>query len=449
MIVDNFVDYVKLTVKSGKGGRGSTHLRREKYVPKGGPDGGDGGDGGNIIVVGDSNLWTLQSFRFKKHFKAGNGGDGSGSKKSGLSGKNIFIKVPLGTIVKDSITEKTILEINEDKEEIILLRGGKGGLGNSHFKSPTNQTPRYSQSGLPGQELQITLELKILADVGLVGYPNVGKSTLLSVLSDAKPKIANYEFTTLKPNLGIVSMSDYRSFVMADIPGIIEGASEGRGLGHYFLRHIERNSILLYIIPVDSKNVKHDFEVLKKELIPECVEQVNEGSHIDLRIWSAGCSTGEEAYSILVSLMEYFGEEYWNITCGVLATDISSKSLSIASKGIYEAKKIDKLSLERILGFTEALQNGQLCFTEKIRKEANFQKLNLNSKTFPFKNKFHIIFCRNVLIYFNQKSRIAAENKILQSLENGGYIFLGDAEVFMSRDYELEQLGNGVYRKRL
>ena len=267
MIVDNFVDYVKLTVKSGKGGRGSTHLRREKYVPKGGPDGGDGGDGGNIIVVGDSNLWTLQSFRFKKHFKAGNGGDGSGSKKSGLSGKNIFIKVPLGTIVKDSITEKTILEINEDKEEIILLRGGKGGLGNSHFKSPTNQTPRYSQSGLTGQELQITLELKVLADVGLVGYPNAGKSTLLSVLSDAKPKIADYEFTTLKPNLGIVSMSDYRSFVMADIPGIIEGASEGRGLGHYFLRHIERNSILLYIIPVDSKSVKKDFEVLKKELM--------------------------------------------------------------------------------------------------------------------------------------------------------------------------------------
>jgi len=267
MIVDNFVDYVKLTVKSGKGGRGSTHLRREKYVPKGGPDGGDGGDGGNIIVVGDSNLWTLQSFRFKKHFKAGNGGDGSGSKKSGLSGKNIFIKVPLGTIVKDSITEKTILEINEDKEEIVLLRGGKGGLGNFHFKSPTNQTPRYSQSGLTGQELQITLELKVLADVGLVGFPNAGKSTLLSVLSDAKPKIADYEFTTLKPNLGIVSMSDYRSFVMADIPGIIEGASEGRGLGHYFLRHIERNSILLYIIPVDSKSVKKDFEVLKKELM--------------------------------------------------------------------------------------------------------------------------------------------------------------------------------------
>ena len=267
MIVDNFVDYVKLTVKSGKGGKGSTHLRREKYIPKGGPDGGNGGNGGSIIVLGDSSLWTLQSFRFKKHFKAGNGGDGSGSKKSGSSGKNIIIKVPLGTVVKDTMTDKTLFEINKEKQEVILLEGGKGGLGNSHFKSSTNQTPRYSQSGLPGQELEITLELKILADVGLVGYPNVGKSTLLSVLTDAKPKIANYEFTTLKPNLGIVSMSDYRSFVMADIPGIIEGASEGRGLGHYFLRHIERNSILLYIIPVDSKNVKQDFKVLQKELI--------------------------------------------------------------------------------------------------------------------------------------------------------------------------------------
>ena len=267
MIVDNFVDYVKLIVKSGKGGKGSTHLRREKYIPKGGPDGGNGGNGGSIIVLGDSSLWTLQSFRFKKHFKAGNGGDGSGSKKSGSSGKNIIIRVPLGTVVKDTMTDKTLFEINKEKQEVILLEGGKGGLGNSHFKSSTNQTPRYSQSGLPGQELEITLELKILADVGLVGYPNAGKSTLLSVLSDAKPKIANYEFTTLKPNLGIVSMSDYRSFVMADIPGIIEGASEGKGLGHYFLRHIERNSILLFIIPVDSKNVKQDYEVLKKELI--------------------------------------------------------------------------------------------------------------------------------------------------------------------------------------
>ena len=266
MIVDNFVDYVKLTVRSGKGGRGSTHLRREKYVPKGGPDGGGGGDGGNIIIRGNSNLWTLQSFRFKKHFKAGSGGDGGGSRKSGISGEDIIIDVPLGTIIKDTNSDNIFFEINDEKSETTLLKGGKGGRGNFHFKSPTNQTPRYSQAGLPGQEIQITLELKVLADVGLVGYPNAGKSTLLSVLSDAKPKIADYEFTTLKPNLGIVAMSDYRSFVMADIPGIIEGASEGRGLGHHFLRHIERNSILLYIIPVDTKNVKKDFNILQKEL---------------------------------------------------------------------------------------------------------------------------------------------------------------------------------------
>jgi len=267
MIVDNFVDYVKLTVNSGKGGKGSTHLRREKFVPKGGPDGGDGGDGGNIILKGNSNLWTLQSFRYKKHFKAGNGGDGSGSRKSGSNGEDVVINVPLGTVIKDLETEKVICEINDESSDLILLKGGKGGRGNFHFKTPTNQTPRYSQSGLPGKELKIILELKVLADVGLVGYPNAGKSTLLSVLSDAKPKIADYEFTTLKPNLGIVAMSDFRSFVMADIPGIIEGASEGRGLGHYFLRHIERNSILLYVIPVDTKNIKKDFAVLQKELI--------------------------------------------------------------------------------------------------------------------------------------------------------------------------------------
>jgi len=267
MIVDNFVDYVKLTVNSGKGGKGSTHLRREKFVPKGGPDGGDGGDGGNIILKGNSNLWTLQSFRHKKHFKAGNGGDGSGSRKSGSNGEDVMINVPLGTVIKDLETEKVICEINDESSDLILLKGGKGGRGNFHFKTPTNQTPRYSQSGLPGKELKIILELKVLADVGLVGYPNAGKSTLLSVLSDAKPKIADYEFTTLKPNLGIVAMSDFRSFVMADIPGIIEGASEGRGLGHYFLRHIERNSILLYVIPVDTKNIKKDFTVLQKELI--------------------------------------------------------------------------------------------------------------------------------------------------------------------------------------
>ena len=266
MIVDNFVDYVKISVKSGSGGKGSTHLRREKYIPKGGPDGGDGGRGGHVIIRANPQLWTLFNFKFKKHFKAGNGGDGSGSRKSGPKGKDVIVEVPHGTIIKDSISEKVIEEINKDNTELIVLQGGLGGRGNYHFKSSTNQTPRYSQKGISGKEINLTLELKVLADVGLVGFPNAGKSTLLSVVTSAKPKIANYEFTTLKPNLGIVSMTDYRTFVMADIPGIIEGASEGKGLGHYFLRHIERNSILLYVIPVDAKDLKKEFEILNNEL---------------------------------------------------------------------------------------------------------------------------------------------------------------------------------------
>ena len=266
MIVDNFVDYVKISVKSGSGGKGSTHLRREKYIPKGGPDGGDGGRGGHVIIRANPQLWTLFTFKFKKHFKAGNGGDGSGSRKSGPKGKDVIVEVPYGTIIKDSISEKVIEEINKDNTELIVLQGGLGGRGNYHFKSSTNQTPRYSQKGISGKEMNLTLELKVLADVGLVGFPNAGKSTLLSVVTSAKPKIANYEFTTLKPNLGIVSMTDYRTFVMADIPGIIEGASDGKGLGHYFLRHIERNSILLYVIPVDAKDLKKEFEILNNEL---------------------------------------------------------------------------------------------------------------------------------------------------------------------------------------
>ena len=266
MIVDNFVDYVKISVKSGSGGKGSTHLRREKYIPKGGPDGGDGGRGGHVIIRANPQLWTLFTFKFKKHFKAGNGGDGSGSRKSGPKGKDVIVEVPYGTIIKDSISEKVIEEINKDNTKLIVLQGGLGGRGNYHFKSSTNQTPRYSQKGISGKEINLTLELKVLADVGLVGFPNAGKSTLLSVVTSAKPKIANYEFTTLKPNLGIVSMTDYRTFVMADIPGIIEGASEGKGLGHYFLRHIERNSILLYVIPVDAKDLKKEFEILNNEL---------------------------------------------------------------------------------------------------------------------------------------------------------------------------------------
>ena len=266
MTEGNFVDYVKINVASGKGGKGSTHLRREKYVAKGGPDGGDGGRGGHIILRGNSQHWTLYHLKFKRHFKAEKGNDGGKNRITGSNGKDIFIDVPLGTVVKNTNDEKIIFEITRDGEEKIVCQGGKGGRGNWHFKSSTNQTPRYSQPGLPNEEMQITLELKVLADVGLVGFPNAGKSTLLSVITDAKPKIADYEFTTLKPNLGIVKYRDFKTFVMADIPGIIEGASDGKGLGHYFLRHIERNSTLLFMIPSDSDDIVNSYNVLLKEL---------------------------------------------------------------------------------------------------------------------------------------------------------------------------------------
>ncbi len=266
MTEGNFVDYVKINVASGKGGKGSTHLRREKYVAKGGPDGGDGGRGGHIIIRGNSQHWTLYHLKFKRHFKAEKGNDGGKNRITGSDGKDIFIDVPLGTVVKSSLDEKIIFEITDDGEEKIICRGGKGGRGNWHFKSSTNQTPRYAQPGLPNEEMQITLELKVLADVGLVGFPNAGKSTLLSVITDAKPKIADYEFTTLKPNLGIVNYRDFKTFIMADIPGIIEGASDGRGLGHYFLRHIERNSTLLFMIPSDSDDIVKSYDIILNEL---------------------------------------------------------------------------------------------------------------------------------------------------------------------------------------
>ena len=266
MTEGNFVDYVKINVASGKGGKGSTHLRREKYVAKGGPDGGDGGRGGHIILRGNSQHWTLYHLKFKRHFKAEKGNDGGKNRITGSNGKDVFIDVPLGTVVKNTIDEKIIFEITGDGEEKIICQGGKGGRGNWHFKSSTNQTPRYSQPGLPNEEMQITLELKVLADVGLVGFPNAGKSTLLSVITDAKPKIADYEFTTLKPNLGIVKYRDFKTFIMADIPGIIEGASDGKGLGHYFLRHIERNSTLLFMIPSDSDDILNSYNILLKEL---------------------------------------------------------------------------------------------------------------------------------------------------------------------------------------
>ncbi len=266
MTEGNFVDYVKMHVSSGKGGKGSAHLHREKYVAKGGPDGGDGGRGGHVILKGNSNLWTLLHLKYKRHIKAGHGEHGASARSTGADGDDVYIEVPLGTVVRDTETQEIILEITENDEEQILLKGGKGGLGNWNFKSSTNQTPRYAQPGMDSQELDITLELKILADVGLVGFPNAGKSTLLSVVTSAKPKIADYEFTTLKPNLGIVQYRDYQTFVMADIPGIIEGAAEGKGIGHRFLRHIERNSTLLFLVPADAKDIKEQYDILLNEL---------------------------------------------------------------------------------------------------------------------------------------------------------------------------------------
>ena len=266
MTEGNFVDFVKLFVRSGNGGKGSTHLHREKYIDKGGPDGGDGGRGGHVIIRANQQMWTLYQFKFKKHFSAGNGEHGSKNRKSGSQGDDCIIEVPIGTVLRDTKTNQIIFEITDNHQEKILLEGGLGGKGNWHFKSSVRQTPRYAQPGLEGKSLQITLELKLLADVGLVGLPNAGKSTLLASLTSAKPKIADYEFTTLKPNLGIVENYNFQSFVIADIPGIIKGASSGKGLGHYFLRHIERNSILLFVIPSDTKNLKEEYSILLNEL---------------------------------------------------------------------------------------------------------------------------------------------------------------------------------------
>ena len=263
---ENFIDYVKIFFRSGKGGSGSAHLARSALTPKGGPDGGDGGRGGNIILRGNAQLWTLLHFRYTKHIFAGNGESGSKNQCFGKDGKDIYVDVPLGTVVKNAETLGVESEILEDKQEVILMKGGRGGLGNVHFKSATHQTPRFAQPGEEGIEDWKIFELKILADVGLVGFPNAGKSTFISVISNAKPKIANYPFTTLKPNLGMVQYRDNRSFVVADIPGIIEGASEGKGLGLRFLRHIERNAVLLFVIPVDSEDIKKDYAVLLNEL---------------------------------------------------------------------------------------------------------------------------------------------------------------------------------------
>lgn len=273
----NFVDYVKVCCRSGKGGAGSAHLHRDKFTAKGGPDGGDGGRGGHIILKGSVNHWTLLHLKYRKHIIAADGERGGSALRSGATGKDEILEVPLGTIAKNAETGEVIFEITEDGETKILTPGGKGGLGNWHFKTPTQQTPRYSQPGMPGKEEWMILELKVLADVGLVGFPNAGKSTLLSVVSAAKPEIADYPFTTIVPNLGIVSYRDSKSFVMADIPGIIEGASEGKGLGYRFLRHIERNSVLLFMVPADTdRTIAEEYEILLRELTiynPELIDK--------------------------------------------------------------------------------------------------------------------------------------------------------------------------------
>ncbi len=266
MATQNFIDYVKIYCKSGKGGAGSSHFRREKFIAKGGPDGGDGGRGGHIILRGNAQMWTLLHLKYQKHIIAEDGDKGLGALCSGKQGQDRIIEVPLGTVAKDFETGEIEVEINEDGQEYILLEGGKGGLGNHYFKTSTNQAPTYAQPGLPGKEYWKILELKLLADVGLVGFPNAGKSTLISAVSNARPEIADYPFTTIVPNLGIVSYRGGRSFVMADIPGIIEGAAEGKGLGLRFLKHIERNSILLFMVPIDSKDIVGEYIILLNEL---------------------------------------------------------------------------------------------------------------------------------------------------------------------------------------
>lgn len=276
MAESNFVDYVKIVCRSGKGGPGSSHFRREKFIPKGGPDGGNGGRGGDIYIRGNRNYWTLIHLRYDRHIFATNGGAGGAKNSSGPDGKDVYIDVPLGTVVYNAETGDYICEVKEHDEVIMLLKGGKGGLGNTNFATATNQAPRYAQPGEPSQEMTIVMQLKMLADVGLVGFPNAGKSTLLSIISKAKPKIADYPFTTLEPNLGIVNYRDGRSFVMADIPGIIEGAAEGKGLGLRFLRHIERNSVLLFVIPADTDDIAKEYDILLNELQlynPEMLEK--------------------------------------------------------------------------------------------------------------------------------------------------------------------------------
>lgn len=321
----NFVDYVKICCRSGKGGSGSAYLRRDKFTAKGGPDGGDGGRGGHIVLKGNRNHWTLLHLKYRKHVIAAHGESGGKSRSSGKNGEDIILDVPLGTIVKDPETGEVLFEITEHDQEVVLLEGGRGGLGNWHFKSSTFQTPRYAQPGEDGKEEWKILELKVLADVGLVGYPNAGKSTLLSVVSAAKPEIANYPFTTLVPNLGIVDYRDFRSFVMADIPGIIEGAHTGKGIGHRFLRHIERNAALLFMIPVDSDDIREEYDVLLNELKQFNPELLDKKRHLAI----TKCDMLDDEL-----IAELDQELQAKLSSGLSYTYISS----VSGKGIPELK---------------------------------------------------------------------------------------------------------------
>ena len=322
--MENFVDYVKIMCRSGKGGAGSTHFYRAKFVPKGGPDGGDGGRGGNIILRGSRNMWTLLHLKYRKHVFAENGGNGSGQNCFGSDGADITLDVPLGTVAKDAETGEVFFEITEDGEERILLQGGRGGLGNSHFATPTNQTPRYAQPGEPSIERWVILEMKVLADVGLVGFPNAGKSTLLASITAAKPEIAAYPFTTIVPNLGIVEYRDFRSFVMADIPGIIEDAHLGKGLGHRFLRHIERNATLLFLIPCDTeRGIRAEYDILLNEL-----EQYNEELMHKPRI-------------LAITKMDIMGDEMVDLLKEELPEGVPAIFVSaVAQKGLMELKDL-------------------------------------------------------------------------------------------------------------
>ncbi len=327
MAGSNFVDYVKIFARSGSGGGGSTHFRREKFVAYGGPDGGDGGKGGSIILKGDKQYWTLIHLKYQRHQFATNGGHGSGARSSGKDAEDIIIPVPLGTVARDSETGEIIGEVTGNGDELVLLKGGRGGLGNWNFKTATNQTPRYAQPGEDGQEGSFILELKVLADVGLVGFPNAGKSTLLSVVSAAKPKIANYAFTTLEPNLGIVECRDHKSFVMADIPGIIEGAHEGKGLGTRFLRHIERNSLLLFMVPVDADHIAEEYQILLNELTQYNPELLDKRRLLAI----TKCDTVDD------ELMEHLREELPEGIPTVFISSVARQNITTLKDMLWEA----------------------------------------------------------------------------------------------------------------